>query len=268
MATMKLDGGDGTRAAWAERITAAWLQTLHGILKTGRLLAKAKAALPHGAFTEMIERDLPFGARTAQRLMAIAACERLSNPTHVSHLPPYWGTLYELTKLPDALFQAGLSTGEINPEMERHEVSRLLERGRIDDLDPPPRPVRVLVTEVPNPPIRVIVHEVKETPAPLIVRVQEVIETPAPRKPWWQAADAPVEPPKVVTFPVAPGRTEAAQATGAASQHGPALDLTRTTDPAEIAQIIFEHLGRDRANAVALRLAKLVEGFDRDAERQ
>jgi len=45
--------------------------------------------------------DLPFAARTAQRLMAVAADARLANPTHVSLLPPSWGTLYELTKLPD-----------------------------------------------------------------------------------------------------------------------------------------------------------------------
>ncbi len=36
---------------------------------------------------------------TARRLMIVAKDERLSNTTHVSHLPPSWGTLYELTKL-------------------------------------------------------------------------------------------------------------------------------------------------------------------------
>jgi len=44
---------------------------------------------------------LPFGARTAQRLMGISKQPLLTNPTHASDLPPSWMTLYELTKLPD-----------------------------------------------------------------------------------------------------------------------------------------------------------------------
>ena len=52
-----------------------------------------------GIFEAMVEDDLPFGKRTAQRLMAIASDQRLSNTTHVSLLPASWQTLYELTKL-------------------------------------------------------------------------------------------------------------------------------------------------------------------------
>ena len=37
----------------------------------------------------MIENDLPFKPRTAQRLMVIAADPRLADPTHVSLLPPH-----------------------------------------------------------------------------------------------------------------------------------------------------------------------------------
>jgi len=43
---------------------------------------------------------LPFGARTARRLMAIANELVFKNLTHGSDLPPSCRTFYELTKLP------------------------------------------------------------------------------------------------------------------------------------------------------------------------
>jgi hypothetical protein len=55
---------------------------------------------PRGEFTVMIKADLPFGDRTAQRLMMVAQHPVLLNPTHVSVLPPHWGTLAELARLP------------------------------------------------------------------------------------------------------------------------------------------------------------------------
>ena len=106
---------DSARAAWAVRIVGALRQSVEAILEAGRLLTEAKAALPHGAFTAMIETDLPFGARTAQRLMVIAADPRLADPTHVSLLPPHWGTLYELTKLTDDAVRRRSSIDRKNP---------------------------------------------------------------------------------------------------------------------------------------------------------
>ena len=89
------------RARWARQISAAWRASIEAIFECGRLLIAAKDALDHGEFTKMVERDLPFGKRTAQRLMAIARDTRLTNPTHASLLPQSWMTLYELTRLSD-----------------------------------------------------------------------------------------------------------------------------------------------------------------------
>jgi N6-adenosine-specific RNA methylase IME4 len=115
---------DGARAAWAERITTAWRKGVEAIIESGRLLLDAKAdpSLPHGDFLDMIERDLPFGARTAQMLMKIGADPRLANANHASLLPPHWTTLYELTKLTDEQFEAKVAAGEIHPELERRDV--------------------------------------------------------------------------------------------------------------------------------------------------
>lgn len=117
-------------AHYATRIRAAWQNSVEAIFEVGRLLTAAKAALPHGEFGEMIERELPFKARTAQMLMAIAADERITNAKHVSLLPPAWGTLYELTKLDDAGFKAAIEQNVIRPELERHEIAQSLRKAR------------------------------------------------------------------------------------------------------------------------------------------
>lgn len=142
--------------SWIERITAAWRSSLEGVLETGRLLIEAKAALAHGEFLPMIENDLPFGRRTAHRLMAIAQDSRLSNGTHASHLPPSWYTLYELTKLPDEQFEAKLANGEIHPEMQRKDVaginrklSKAADEARVLSLVPVAGKFRTLVIDPP-----------------------------------------------------------------------------------------------------------------------
>jgi hypothetical protein len=43
----------------------------------------------------------------------------LSKATHVSCLPPEWGTLYELTKLDDAILERALAEGRIHPDLQR-----------------------------------------------------------------------------------------------------------------------------------------------------
>lgn len=107
---------------WADRIATSWRGSVEGIVQTGRLIAEAKEALPRGEFLAMIETKLPFCARTAQRLMAISADERIA--THVSHLPAAWGTLYELTQLDDESFTARIKDATINPGMGRAEVPK------------------------------------------------------------------------------------------------------------------------------------------------
>jgi hypothetical protein len=66
-----------------------------------RLLVAAKEELPHGEWMKLIESELPFKKSTSAALMRIASDERLVNLQHVGILPPHWGTLAELTRLPD-----------------------------------------------------------------------------------------------------------------------------------------------------------------------
>jgi hypothetical protein len=119
-----------TSADWAARITACWRTSVESILEVSRLLIAANETLPHGQWQAMCERDLPFKLRTAERLMAIARDERLSNPTQVSILPASWGTPYELTRLDDKQFEARLSDGTINPDMKRCDIATEIKQSR------------------------------------------------------------------------------------------------------------------------------------------
>src|SRR5215472_16567722 len=110
---------------YAGRIRTAWQKGVVSILETGRLLIEAKRELP-GGFYAMVAEQLPFSPGTAWRLMAIAEHAVLSDAAHVPCLPPAWGTLYELTKLPDAVLRAKLADGTINPKLERNTVTAML----------------------------------------------------------------------------------------------------------------------------------------------
>jgi N6-adenosine-specific RNA methylase IME4 len=119
-----------SRAWWAAKIGDAWRSSVAGILEAGRLTAEAKEAMPHGEFEAMVEHDLPFGPSTARRLMIVAADRRLADRAHAHVLPPSWMTLYELTKLENDVFAARLADGTINPEMQRRDITNVIQRDR------------------------------------------------------------------------------------------------------------------------------------------
>jgi hypothetical protein len=50
----------------------------------------------------------------------------ISNAEHVRHLPPSWGTLYQLTKVEPAVLKAAIKDGRVNPKMERKGGGRLV----------------------------------------------------------------------------------------------------------------------------------------------
>lgn len=108
---------------WASRIADRWHDSVQAIFDVGNLIAEAKAALPQGDFLTLSRKMLPFSARTAQRFMAIAADERLSDATRVSLLPAHWGTLYEITRLDDAQLERRFTDGTICPDMDRKDIS-------------------------------------------------------------------------------------------------------------------------------------------------
>jgi hypothetical protein len=98
-ASLELDRALARSTDWAMRIAEAWQSSVANI-----------------------ESDLPFSPRTAQMLMKIAEHPGITNAKHVSLLPPSWGTLHALTKLPSDEFERRIADGSIRPDLERKEI--------------------------------------------------------------------------------------------------------------------------------------------------
>jgi N6-adenosine-specific RNA methylase IME4 len=113
---------------WTPRILRAWASSLAGFIACGRLLIAAKKDLGHGAFLAMVERQLPFGPRMAQKLMRVASDPRIAKANPGSLLPPSPTTLHELSRLDDLTFRRALANGSIHPEMTRRDAGGLVHK--------------------------------------------------------------------------------------------------------------------------------------------
>jgi hypothetical protein len=113
-----------SEAEWEKIIRRDLGRTVEGIIATGRHLKQAQTQLSRDDFASMCAR-LGLSARSVQRFVAIAEDERLTTATHVSRLPPSWGTLYLLTRLDDQTFDRLIQDGTINAGMERKAIEGL-----------------------------------------------------------------------------------------------------------------------------------------------
>ncbi len=93
-----------------QRFRDALAKGVEGIVEAGKVLIEAKNKLPHGNFTDWVDRELRFGApaktgsreaniRKGQMLRMLAEHEVISNASHWHALPPSIRTLYELTQI-------------------------------------------------------------------------------------------------------------------------------------------------------------------------
>jgi hypothetical protein len=111
-----------TKAFFESAIDASWQKSTQGIFDTGRWLQRAREELSRNDYDAL---RLPFCVRTRQRLIAIAAHPILA--THVSQLPPSWGTLYALAEINNYnLLRAPLADGRIHPGLQRKDVRSAL----------------------------------------------------------------------------------------------------------------------------------------------
>ena len=107
-------------ARWAKRIGKTWTAGVLAILQTGALLEAARSDCAHGEWQALLE-ELPFGARHAHRLRALAAY--LPFRTRESDLPSDTETLYQLSRLPEVRFEQLLGDRVIHPAMARRDAS-------------------------------------------------------------------------------------------------------------------------------------------------
>jgi len=148
-----LPAGEMDRWQWAEKIRTRYQDSAGAVLDLGKMLIEAKAQLEHGEFLAMIESDLPFKKSTAEMLMAIGRNLALGKSQHIGILPQSWGTLYELTRLPEPVLEELLSDGTITPETERQDVIRIrkaLSAGAKHET--PPLPVGTFSVVYADPP--------------------------------------------------------------------------------------------------------------------
>lgn len=110
-----------TAEDFVARITSEWRRAVASIVGCGTLLLEAKDGLAHGEFGRMIEADLPFGRRTAEKLMEIARHPVLADATHESHLPASWTTLHKLSRIAPPELARMIESGEVNPDTGRDD---------------------------------------------------------------------------------------------------------------------------------------------------
>jgi len=112
------------------RIRARWQDSAQAIIDVGLMLVEAKEQSPYGTWQWMFSPDnperLPFGDRTAQRLMQTVKNPVLTNPTHGSVLPPSWRTIHELSKVPEPELVRAFEDGRITPDIERKDVKAII----------------------------------------------------------------------------------------------------------------------------------------------
>jgi hypothetical protein len=119
-----------------QRFRNALKKSVAGIIEAGQVLIEAKMTLPHGQFTDWVDRELRFGARSkcsraanlrqAEMLMLLARNPVISKSCHWHALPPSIRTLYELTQVgpPEQLLKL-IEKGRIHAGTTREEAIAL-----------------------------------------------------------------------------------------------------------------------------------------------
>lgn len=124
---------------YVSKINAVGQKTVGGFVEMGRLFNEAKSNLDHGEWLKLVE-ELRYSEDTIQRLMAIARHPVISDTERVRYLPPNWGTLYQLTRLPEPVLLARIEDHTIKPDMQRKEVAALFGPERQTKRNNKPKP--------------------------------------------------------------------------------------------------------------------------------
>jgi len=118
-------GAPANAADYVEQINELWKQAKDSFLNIGKLLIRAKEALPHGEYTIAVEANLPFSARTAYQLREAARwavdMERTQTIT-LDRLPGSYSTIYLLSTFDHDTLTAAAAAGLVRPELRRAEL--------------------------------------------------------------------------------------------------------------------------------------------------
>jgi N6-adenosine-specific RNA methylase IME4 len=132
-----------SREQWTVRLNKEWSKlrdtAVEGFFQLGRSLVEARAQLERGEWIRMVEGDLEFNQRVAQRLMRIATWseEKRINDTFKpisGLLPPDYNTidmLARLDKIAPDIFEQLIDDGTLCPSLQRNEVSKILRQQKV-----------------------------------------------------------------------------------------------------------------------------------------
>jgi hypothetical protein len=147
----------------AGQVNDEWNKSRDAILKTSKYLFEAKLGVKkiHGAsWSYLCKEKLPFGVKTADRLVEIGGCEFIH--THYADLPASYTTLYEIAKLDPEVRQQAFDDNKISPDSWRKDITALTET----KLSPTPREidpsvVRTLPIGILNVPVKSFQTEIQ-----------------------------------------------------------------------------------------------------------
>jgi hypothetical protein len=106
-----------------------------GFVEYGLMLIDLQQRIPPGTWMALFRdtgprallRPIPLSVKQAQALMRIARHPVLSDPGVFESLPPHWRTLDELTRVPLAALNQGITRGAVHPAMQRENAVALRE---------------------------------------------------------------------------------------------------------------------------------------------
>lgn len=132
---------------WAVIIRADLQDAVNGLISAGQHLIEAKAELNrdgngHGRWLPLLEA-VGLHPRVAQQLMSVGANSAITNTNNYSHLPRAEASLYQLSRVPAEIVEAGIATGELHPKMTTKEVKQYIAPhlpARQRPAPPPPQP--------------------------------------------------------------------------------------------------------------------------------
>lgn len=114
-----------TPREFAQAIGDAWRETTEGVLRTAGLYHQARRDLGEQGWGDLIAH-VPHAGSTARRLALVGKWHGERDTwLPVSSLPPSWGTLYELSRVPDAELRQAIASGKVHSGMERAEATAL-----------------------------------------------------------------------------------------------------------------------------------------------
>lgn len=139
------------------RIRDRWHRSIESILEVAELCATAmKTLMPHEY--DLLRDRLPFGPNVFLKLAKVGTCKRFEDPAVRDGLPASYSTLYELTILNDAQFEAIKTDNVLTPDLKREQLKNWVRSNAPPSSKPYSKGTWVAIRFYDAPPEENLVH--------------------------------------------------------------------------------------------------------------